>query len=123
MARPSKNNPNGEQISPKRNDKVISKLEDAFKMGCSNIEACLHAEISQRTLYRWIEEDEELKHRFEELKETVILKARKTIFDNIQDPQTARWLLERKKKDEFSTKIEQSIEGAVPVTELPVEEV
>ena len=47
------------------------------------------------------------------LKEKLILKARTVIADalNKKDENTAKWYLERKKRDEFSTKIENEVTG------------
>ena len=42
----------------------------------------------------------------EQWKKNPIAKAKNTIFKNLDDPQIARWYLERKCKDEFSTKQE-----------------
>jgi hypothetical protein len=48
----------------------------------------------------------------ERLKESLVLKARTVIANSLnnKDENTAKWYLERKKKDEFSTKIENETE-------------
>lgn len=90
---------------------VLNKLEISYSMGCSDLEACLYANISKQTLYNYQEKHPEFKARKEMLKEKLVLKARTVIADalNNKDENTAKWYLERKRKDEFSTKIENDV--------------
>ena len=87
---------------------IINKLEQAFSMGCSDLEACLYADIGKTTLYNYQNENPEFLERKEKLKEKLVLKARSVIADSLnkQDENTAKWYLERKAKNEFSTKVE-----------------
>ena len=87
---------------------VVSKLEQAFSMGCSDLEACLFANISKQALYDYQAKYPEFADRKAMLKETLILKARTVIANalNNKDENTAKWYLERKAKNEFSTKVE-----------------
>lgn len=99
---------------------VIAKLEEAFAWGCSDREACLWAGIAEPTLYLYQEKHPEFIDRKAALKDTVILKSRKTVANAVErgDRDTAKWILERKKKDEFSTKVENDTTlsgGATPV--------
>lgn len=82
---------------------VVNKLEQAFSMGCSDLEACLHAGISKQTLYDYQAKNPKFVDRKEQLKEKLVLKARTVIAEalNRKDENTAKWYLERKKKDEF----------------------
>lgn len=81
----------------------ISKLEQAFSMGCSDLEACLYADIGKTTLYNFQKDNPEFAERKEQLKESLVLKARTVIADalNRKDENTARWYLEKKKRNEF----------------------
>ena len=91
---------------------TISKLEHAFSMGCSDVEACLYAGIGKSTLYDHQERDKKFSERKEQLKESPALLARQTIYNNVStDPDIAKWYLERKKKDEFGTKSEVKLSG------------
>ena len=87
---------------------IINRLEQAFSMGCSDLEACLYADIGKTTLYNYQNENPEFVERKEKLKEKLVLKARSVIADSLnkQDENTAKWYLERKAKNEFSTKVE-----------------
>ncbi len=83
---------------------VVTKLEEAFAIGCTDDEACFYAEISRSALFRYMEEHEEFRNRRNALKQKPILKARKTLYDDLGNPESAMWFLERKLKDEFSSK-------------------
>ena len=90
-------------------NEVVQKLEEAFAMDCSVEEACLYADIARQTYYNHVDGKAELGakkreyfDRFEELRQRPFLKARQTIFKGLDDPATAKWYLERKKKKEFA---------------------
>lgn len=89
---------------------VIAKLEEAFAWGCSDVEACLWADIATKTLYVYQEKNPEFTQRKAELKETPILLARKSVVTKLKnDPRLSMDYLSRKKKEEFSTKSETDI--------------
>jgi len=89
---------------------VLSKLEEAFAWGCTDIEACLFSDISRQTLYTYLNEHPEFLDRKEHLKENPILLARSTVVRGIKgNPDLALRFLERKKKNEFSLKQEHEI--------------
>lgn len=87
---------------------TIGKLEQAFSWGCTDNEACIWAGINPSALYDYQLEHPDFTKRKELLKETPSLKARQVI--NIalvnKDKQAAQWWLERKRKEEFSTRSE-----------------
>lgn len=83
---------------------VVTKLEEAFAIGCTDEEACFYAEISRSALFRYMEDNEEFRNRRNALKQKPILKARKTLYDDLDKPDSAMWFLERKLRDEFSPK-------------------
>ena len=85
---------------------TIGKLEQAFAYGASDKEACFYAGISRDTYYKHIKKEPELADRFEALRNTPVLKARKTIVDALSSPKYASWYLERKKKKEFAQRTE-----------------
>ena len=62
-------------------DLTVKKLEEAFSLGCSDLEACLMANISKQTLYNYQDKNPEFVGRKERLKETPILLARNTVID------------------------------------------
>ena len=84
---------------------VVQKLEHAFSIGATDIEACFYAGISRGTLYAYQKEHPDFLDRKEMLKEKQVLKARTVIVQALQegDKNIAKWYLERKRKDEFAT--------------------
>lgn len=94
---------------------ILAKLEHAFKIGATDEEACLHAGIDPATLYRYQDKNPEFCEQKVIWKRNPILKARNTIYKNLDDPSVAKWLLERRDKD-FSTKVEQTVNGDVKLT-------
>lgn len=96
---------------------VLQKLEYGFTMGLSDREACLYAGICPSTLYNYCNSTPEFLERKELLKEQPKVRAKFVICDAIEQGNvaTARWYLERKCKDEFSTKYEVDGTLAEPV--------
>ena len=96
----------------KKDDSTIKLLEEAFSMDCPITEACLHANISTQTYYNWIEEEPELKVRFDRLRERPFLLARTTIIKAIKEnPQLAFEYMKRKKRKEFGDNVDLTTDG------------
>lgn len=97
---------------------MIGKLEMLFAKGLTDREACLIADISPSTLYDYCNENPEFAERKETLKQHPTAKARLNLTEAIEkgDADLSKWWLERKAKDEFSTK--QTIDGDIKVTRL-----
>jgi hypothetical protein len=87
---------------------VLQKLEYAFMRGLTDVEACLYADIGTTTLYNYCEENPEFRERKEELKKNPVVQAKLNVFEAIEskDIDMSKWYLERRAKDEFSTKQE-----------------
>lgn len=100
-----------------RNDDVNRKMEEAAALGASIEEIAMYAGIHRATLYRWMDKDEELRDRIQELQERPILKARQTVVKSLDNPTSAQWYLERKKKLEFAQRNE--VTGADGVRFIP----
>lgn len=64
---------------------VIQKLEEAFLMGCTDLEACLAADISKSTLYNYQEAHPEFVDRKAALKENPVYLARGVIIEALKD--------------------------------------
>lgn len=100
----------------KLHEKTVKKLEDAFAIGASIPEACYFANITKQTYYNWIKDNEELKEKFDRLREKPILKARQTVVDNLNKPEYAFRYLEKKRKDEFGNETKIINEGEITHT-------
>jgi hypothetical protein len=77
---------------------TLSKLEEAFLLGCTDLEACFAADIGETTLYRYIEANPEFRDRKEALKQNPVWKARGVIMDALEakDVATANKIIDRK---------------------------
>ena len=104
----------------KLDDITVKKLEEAFAMDCTIGEACLYAGISRQTYYTWIKDNKHLLDRFEELRDTPVLKARQTIVKDLDKPESAHWYISRKRRNEFATREEHTGADGVPLQELTV---
>jgi hypothetical protein len=93
MARPSK-----------FSQSTLIKLKEAFLFGASDREACLYAGICRDTLYDYQKKNTKFSDQKKEWKSNPLLKARKTIFDNLDKHTVAMWYLERKARTEFDLK-------------------
>lgn len=102
-------------------DDVLAKLKIAFQVGATDEEACRHAGISKNALISHIERHPEYKEEKEALKESSVLKARVKIFNSIdKDVNTARWILEKKRRKEFGNKL--YIDGSILTGEMDEED-
>lgn len=97
-------------------DEVLRKLEAAFALGCTDLEACVFADISKTALYDYQKSHPEFAERKEFLKEKPFLKARTTIIESLSDPNHAFKFMERKKKAEFGNNIE--ITGSLTISDV-----
>jgi hypothetical protein len=85
---------------------VIQKLESVWALGGTDAEAAFYADISKAALSEYLTKHPDISERKEALKNNPILLARKSVLDGIKiDPDLALKYLERKCKDEFSTKV------------------
>jgi hypothetical protein len=77
---------------------TLAKLEAAFLLGCTDLEACFAADIHSATLYRYIEANPEFSDRKEALKQNPVYKSRKVLIDALDDNDvaTAHKIIDRK---------------------------
>ena len=87
---------------------VVSKLEYGFMKGLNITECCHYADISRPAFYDYLEKNPDFSNRIEELKSNPSTKAKLNIVEAIEkgDADLSKWWLERKNKEEFSTKQE-----------------
>ena len=77
---------------------TIQKLEEAFAFGCTDLEACLYADISSSLFYDYQAKHPEFLDRKNQLKENPVLKARMVLLDALdaKDITTAHKVLDRR---------------------------
>ena len=96
---------------------IIDKLELWFSYWFTDREACLFANIWESTLYDYCQANPEFSERKEILKNSPTIKAKTNVVKKINSgdiPQSNR-RLERKAKNEFSTKqeVDAKVEGDI----------
>lgn len=96
----------------KLTEEVIRKLEEVAALDGSVEEMAYYAGVHVDTVYGWLQADTVFSERIRALRERPILKARQTIVKALDLPDSAKWYIERKKKKEFSTRVEQDITTA-----------
>jgi hypothetical protein len=87
---------------------TIQKLEYVFAMDGSVEEACFYADIGRSSYYQFLKQNPEFADRFDALRQKPILAARKTVVNSLNNPDNAFRYLERKRKNEFSPRIENT---------------
>lgn len=101
-------------------DAVVSKLEYGFMKGLNVTECCHYADISRNCFYEYLEKHPEFKDRIEELKSNPSTRAKINVVEAIEsgDTELSKWWLERRNKEEFSTKQEVSadVKGDIEIS-------
>lgn len=105
----------GQKFLSKCTPEVVSKLEEAFAYGCTDAEACLYAGISESLLASYQRTHPKFLDRKRALKESPMLLARRTVVDNLGEPEHAKWFLARKRRDEFSERTEVATTGEIKI--------
>ena len=96
---------------------IIALLEEAFLNGASDREAIFQANIGMSTFYEYCQNNTDFAERKEQLKEAVKYRAKLNVARAINDGDKilSQWYLERKAKDEFSTRTEQTGKDGGPI--------
>jgi len=97
---------------------VITKLRQAFAIGCGIEEACFYAEIHRTTYWRWLKKYPELEYEFGEMQQRLGLKAKENVAARIEagDVDKSIWYLERTQPKTYAEtqKHEHSGEVSIP---------
>lgn len=92
----------------KMTPEVIATLRMCYGADCSDAEACAEAGISVATLWTYCNANPEFLKEKERLKGKQVIKARINIHNALKDGDVdiSKWYLERKRKQEFNTKLD-----------------
>lgn len=94
---------------------IVAKLEQAYKVGANDFEACEYAGIERTTLYRYEKENPEFCNIKRQWKSRPTLKAKFTVYKSLDDPKIAMDYL-KSRDDDFSTKVKQEVTGDISIT-------
>lgn len=106
---------------------TLHDLKFAFCIGATTVEACGFAGITDQGYHYWLRNmPEDLRIEWGFLVETwrrdMVLKARYTVCTEMEDPNMAKWYLERKRRDEFATRTEQELKKVEKFSEVSDED-
>ena len=110
---------------------VLEKLKAAYTMWLSDVEACLYCELSTSTLSDYCQKHPEFRELKEILRNNTKMTAKVVLHESIcntklenrkQTIEDSKWYLERKAKDEFSTKEIRQIEGELKIDASRIKE-
>jgi hypothetical protein len=102
-------------------DQIVSDLKHAFMEDFTDEEASRYAGIATSTFYEWKKSSEEFKVVMESAKDYVAILAKHIIADKVNegDEDMAKWYLERRQRDSYSTKSNVEHEGGLTINITP----
>jgi len=105
-------------------DVVLQKLEQAWAMGCPDVEAAAYADVSHAALSDFLKRNPAIADRKARLLQKPFLAARNAILKKISegDADLALRYMERKKKAEFSTLQQVEVSEQAPYRSLTDEQ-
>ena len=102
---------------------VVLKLEEAFRVDATDEEACSYAGIGERTYYDHLKNDEAFRSRMHSAQLWPFLMMKQTVVKAAKegDSRTAMKWLERRQRERYFTKAEQTVkmekDGAAELAE------
>lgn len=107
----------GKEFTKEQREVIIESLKPYLEMGFSRNKSCNFIGLEPSTLSRWATEDESLAMKLTSWENAVNKLAISNIVDAIKmegeleetRKETTKWWLERKMKQDFSTKVEQEL--------------
>lgn len=89
---------------PSIGNEELRKLKEIFALGGTDKEACLYANIAPSTLYKYQEGHPDFMEHKEALKETPLLKARRTIEKSLETDVNSAWRYAERKDPDLNPK-------------------
>jgi hypothetical protein len=94
-------------------DIILSKLEQALKTGTTHRRACLYADITEASFYRYLEAHPDFRDRIRLWEENILLLAESKLFESVQSasPKNGKnmgdvhYVLERRDKARYSPQV------------------
>lgn len=98
---------------------VVRDLVSSFQDGLNVTQACWQSGIGRTTYYDEYNSNPEFADKMDRARDFASMNARKVIVNDIKrgDQSAAKWWLERRNKDEFSTRQEVTGRGGKPLVE------
>ncbi len=113
----------GKPFTPEQRASIIESIRPFLEMGLSRNKACDAIGIDPTTVSKWVQEDEALSMKLKGYENTMNMLALANVNDallkesEMDDARkdTSKWFLERRMKNEFSPRIENTGADGVPL--------
>ncbi len=96
-------------------DAIQNQLKQAYLVGATDDEACLVVGIAPSTLYKFQERNPSFLEQKRLWKRSPVFRAKATIIRNLDNVDVAKWYLERRAKEEFSSRQEIGATTDTPI--------
>lgn len=95
------------------------KIEEAAIFDLNYTQIAVYCGIDRTSLYNWKEKYPKFFHKIDLLRESPLIRAKKTLYAGVEvDPDLALKLLQNKDRDNYSTKQEQKHTGKLQVEDV-----
>ncbi len=94
---------------------IVGKLIEAFEMDCTIGEACAYADIHRDTYYDWAKKHPQFSYNMQKAQERPFIKAKKILFLSMETAQDAIKFLERRQKDLYALRLENTGKNGEPL--------
>lgn len=113
----------GKPFTPEQRASIIESIRPFLEMGLSRNKACDAIGIDPTTVSKWVQEDEALSMKLKGYENTMNMLALANVNDallkesEMDDARkdTSKWFLERRMKNEFSPRIENTGADGMPL--------
>jgi len=113
----------GKPFTREERQEIVKSLQPYLEAGLSRNKACEAIGLKPQTLSVWVQEDESLLIKLRGWENTLNVLAMSNVASGLQaeseseDPrkETSKWWLERRMRNEFSTRVEQTGKDGGPV--------
>lgn len=99
----------------KMTEEIVNKLEYGFMHDFNITEACQYAGIRRETYHGWVKKNQEFFNRMESARNNLRRLAKITLAESIEEGNVpnSMWYLERRAREEYSTKQTTELTGAI----------
>lgn len=99
-------------------EKIVRLLEDYLKKDYTIGEACNKAGIGRQTYYDWREKYPAFAYKMDVAQDRLLTKAKDNVVGAVEsgDVEVSQWLLTRRQRDRYATKVENELSTPEPLT-------
>lgn len=96
---------------------TLQKLEQAFMMDFTDYESCIFADVSESAFYAYCKDNPDFQERKLRLKKSLSMVAKMRLAESVNKGNTtdAKWMLERRDRDNYSLRSELDGKNGKPI--------